>query len=355
MRSVFKLIYKWKWVITATLCFLLLNILPSAFIEKYYARGFFLIIRKVLDNTFGKLPFPAYYLFISFLVFIIAKWFLHFFNEKPQPIAERLRKIFSFTCFLITWFFLFWGFNYGRISLEENLNLNVQPLTETQLIEETKTTIFHLAEIRNKIQHDTNTIPQIVFINEIEGNSRNALNHSLEQFNYPFSNKIRGRFLMDDILLVFSIGGQYLPFIGEGNVDDAVYYSKKPFYLIHEMAHGNGFTEEADCNFLAYVSCIQSTTLSTQYSGELNYLTYLLSELISRNEVEYNKVKLEMPIAIKKDLDTIKEYYKKHTFKSGFVGDLINNIYLKTMGVQDGIKNYDKMILLVYAWKQTNK
>lgn len=355
MKKIFKSIYKWKWIITAIGCFLLLNILPSNFIEKYYARGFFLVIRKLLDNTFGKLPFPSYYLFIAFLIFIITKWFLHFFKEKPQPITERLRKIISFICFLITWFFLFWGFNYGRISLEENLNLNIQPITESQLIEETNTTINHLAEIRNKIQHDTNTIPQIVFINDIENNSRNALNNSLQQFNYPFSNKIRGRFLIDDMLLVVSIGGQYLPFIGEGNVDDAVYYSKKSFYLIHEMAHGNGFTEEADCNFLAYISCIQSNKISIQYSGELNYLTYLLSELKSRNLEEFEKLKLRMPIAIKKDLDTIKEYYKNHTFKSGFIGDVINNVYLKTMGVQDGVKNYDKMILLIYAWKQTKK
>jgi hypothetical protein len=64
------------------------------------------------------------------------------------------------------------------------------------------------------------------------------------------------------MLLDIQYRGHYLPFVGEGNVDDAVYYSKKPFYMIHEMAHGNGFTEETDCNFLAYVSCKQSGNLS---------------------------------------------------------------------------------------------
>lgn len=343
--------YKWKWIITAILCFLLLNVLPSTFIEKYYSTRFFLLIRKLLDNTFGLLPFPSYYIFIAFLLFIIIKWLLHFFKEKPQPISERLRKIISFICFLITWFFVFWGFNYGRISLEQKLEINAQPLTEIQLIEETNGTIEQLAAIRNKIQQDTNAIPQIVFINEIEDNCRIELNNSLQQFNYPYSTKIRGRFVIDDMFLMFSIGGQYLPFIGEGNVDDAVFYSKKPFYLIHEMAHGNGFTQEAECNFLAYISCVQSNKLSMKYSGELNYLSYLLSELKSRNIVEYEKIKTTLPIVIRKDLETIKKYYEEHTLRFSFIGDAMNNIYLKTMGVNDGVKNYDKMVLLIYAWK----
>jgi len=351
----FQKIFKWKWIISALICFLLLNILPVSFIEKYYSNGFFLFIRKFLDNTFGLLPFPSYYVFLAFLLIVILNWFLHFFKEKPQPFLQRLFKIFSFAAFLITWFFVFWGFNYGRISLEEKLNLNIQPLSETALIAETNATIQHISEIRNSIQHDTNNIPQIVFVNNIENNSRSALNHSLEQFGYNYSDKIRGRFVFDDMLLIFSIGGQYLPFIGEGNVDDAVYYSKKPFYVMHEMAHGNGFTQEADCNFLSYISCIRSNNLSIQYSGELNYLSYLLPELRSRNIAAYDSIKAQMPIALRKDLQTIKEYYEKHTFKISFIGDAMNNIYLKIMGVHDGVKNYDKMLLLIYAWKQIDK
>ena len=344
-------LYKFKWIISATFCFVLLNVLPSSFIEKYYSNRFFLLIRELLDNTFGKLPFPAYYIFILFLILIVIKWFLHFFREKPQPLKQRLVKMISFAGFLITWFFVFWGFNYGRISLEDKLNLNIQPLTEIQLINETKVIIQQLENIRNNIQQDTSNMPQIVFINKIENNSRDALNNSLKQYKYSYSSKIRGRFVFDDMFLMFNVGGQYLPFIGEGNVDDAVYFSKKPFYLIHEMAHGNGITGEADCNFLAYISCINSGNLSLQYSGELNYLTYLLNELKNRNLTEYEKIKLNFPVAIRKDLETIKKYYEKHTFKISFAGDIMNNIYLKIMGMQDGVKNYDKMILLVYAWK----
>ncbi len=305
-----------------------------------------------MDNTFGRLPFPSYYFFLLVLLFIILKWFLHFFREKPQPVLQRLFKIVSFAGFMITLFFILWGFNYGRKPMEEKLNLNIQPLTQEQLFTETNATIQQLADIRKMIKKDTNAIPEIVFINNIEQNSRDALDSTLNGFNYAYSSKIRGRFVFEDMFLVFSIGGQYLPFIGEGNVDDAVFYSKKPFYLIHEMAHGNGFTEEAECNFLSYISCTESGNLALEYSGELNYLLYLLSELHSRDEHAYDAVKDFLPAVIKKDLREIKLYNEKHTFKSAFLGDAFNNAYLKMMGVHDGIKNYDRMILLVYAWKQ---
>ncbi len=351
----FQQIRKWKWIILATICFLLLYMLPATFIETYYSNGIFLFVRKLLDNTFGKLPFPSFYLFVGFLLIVVLKWTLHFFREKPQPVLQRLFKVVSFVAFIITLFFMLWGFNYGRVPIEEKLQLSVESITQEKLTEETQATISELTKIRKMLKKDTNSIPQIVFINKIEQNSRDALNITLQQFNYPFSKKIRGRFLLDDMLLVFSIGGHYLPFVGEGNVDDAVYYSKKPFYMIHEMAHGNGFTEEAACNFLSYVSCKQSGNLSLQYSGELNYLLYLLSDLKYRNEAIYDSTKASMPRAIQKDLEEMKQYYLNHTFKTGFLGDAINNSYLKLLGIKDGIKNYDKMVLLVYAWKSKNK
>ncbi len=347
----FQQLRKWKWIITAVFCFALLYMVPAAVFEKYYSNGIFLVVRKLLDNTFGKLPFPSYYLFIAFILIVVLKWFLHFFREKPQPFLQRIFKIASFTGFMIVAFFVLWGFNYGRISLERKINLNIQPLTQEQLVDETKNTITQLTHIRSVIKNDSNSIPQIVFINNIEDNSRNALNASLLQFGYKYSTKIRGRFLYDDMLLVFSIGGQYLPYVGEGNVDDEVFYSRKPFYLIHEMAHGNGFTSEAECNFLAYISCVQSTNLSLQYSGELNYLLYLFSELKSRDEELFASIKNELPRALQKDLTELKLHTEKHTFKTGFLGDIVNNFYLKVLGLQDGVKNYDKMILLVYAWK----
>lgn len=345
---------KWKWIITTVLCYLLLYILPASFIEKYYSDGFFLLVRKVLDNTFGKIPFPVYYLFIGVMLLVILKWFLHFFREKPQPFLQRIFKIASFVGFMITLFFMVWGFNYGRIPVEKKLGLDIQPLTNEQLISETNATVEKLSLIRNKIKKDTTSLPQIIFINKIEDNSRHALNMTLHQYDYAYSEKIRGRFLYDDMLLVFSIGGQYLPYVGEGNVDDAVFYSKKPFYLMHEMAHGNGFTEEADCNFLAYISCVQSNNISLQYSGELNYLLYLFSELRQRDEETFNSTKEKLPKALRNDLRELKQHMEKHTFKSGVIGDVINNAYLKVLGVQDGIRNYDKMVLLVYAWKNKN-
>src|SRR5665647_510742 len=143
-----KNILKWKWIITAILCFLLLKMLPSSYIEQHYSLGIFLSIRKFFDNTFGRLPFPAYYLFIALMLIIVIKWILHFFKEKPQPFTQRLFVVFSFAGFMSTLFFILWGFNYGRIPLEEDLKLNVQPLTEQQLTEEINLTVKQLSEVR---------------------------------------------------------------------------------------------------------------------------------------------------------------------------------------------------------------
>ncbi len=344
-------INNWKWIITTILCFVLLYTLPSSFVEQYYATNLFVKIRKLLDNTFGKLPFSSIYLFLGILLIVFINWFLHFFREKPKPFIVRLLNTFSFFGFLTTLFFILWGFNYGRIPLETKQGLQIKPLNNEQLIAETDTTIANLLLIRKNIKDDTGALPQIVFINKIEDNCRTALNATLQQFYYPYSEKLRTRFILDDMLMLFNVGGQYVPFVGEGGVDDAVFFSKKPFYVIHEMAHGNGFTQEAECSFLAYVSCMNSNNKSFQYSAEFNYLLYLLNELKLRDEQTYTSILEKMPLLLKHDLDAYKIHQEEHTFKTGKIGDVINNLYLKTMGVQDGILNYDKMVLLIYAWK----
>lgn len=347
------IVNKWKWIISSVLCIVLRYTLPATFIEKYYSLGLFKWIRNTFDYTFGKLPFPSYYLFLLFLFVIIIQWILHFFREKPEPFLTRCFKILSFVGFLTTFFFILWGFNYGRISIEQKLNLDVHEISESQLILEIDSTVGKLVASRKSIRNDTNSLPQIVFVNNIEENCSQALNDALSKMNYPTS-KVRGRFVFEDMFLVFGIGGQYLPYIGEGNVDDAVFHSKKPFYLIHEMTHGNGFTEEAECNFMAYVACVQSDKLPLHYSAELNYLLYLLNSLNATNLTAFSTVKNNLPKVITKDLEEIRLYNLKHDFKIAIIGDAINNIYLKLNGVKDGTKNYDKMMLLIYAWKHNN-
>jgi hypothetical protein len=58
-----------------------------------------------------------------------------------------------------------------------------------------------------------------------------------------------------------------------------------------------------------------------------------------------------MPAVIRKDLLELRAYSLRHTFRTGILGEAVNNFYLKMMGVEEGTRNYDKMILLIYSWK----
>lgn len=347
------LIAKWKWVISALVCFLILYLIPDYWIERYYALFLFKYIRKFFDFTFGRLPFPALYLFIGFILIVIIKWLLYFFGDKPLQIRQHIFKALSFAGFMITLFFLLWGFNYGRISLEKKLNLQIEHLSVEEIKGELDATVSALITIRNSIQKDTLPIPQIVFINNIESNCLSSLNAALDQFGYDTAH-VRGRIVFEDMFMVFNVGGMYMPYVGEGNIDEAVYYTKKPFYLIHEMAHGNGFTNESDCNFLAYISGVQSNNLSLQYSAEMNYLLYLMEELRALDEEVYTSSIQEINEVLLYDLRYMKEHYLQHQFKTGFLGELVNNLYLKTLKVKEGTKSYDRMVLLVNAWKRKN-
>ena len=89
----------------------IIKILPPAFIEQNYSRGFYQWVRKFFDNSF-KIAFSCLLsVYFSNFFGIILKWFLHFFKEKPQPFLQRVFVVASFIGFMITLFFVLWGFN----------------------------------------------------------------------------------------------------------------------------------------------------------------------------------------------------------------------------------------------------
>jgi hypothetical protein len=245
-------------------------------------------------------------------------------------------------------FFVLWGFNYGRIPLEHKLQLKIHPLTTTELVSEIDTVSKELVELRLQMEQDTIPIPESEFNYETSANDK--LTYTLHQWNYK-SERVKGRELFTDILLRFDVGGQYMPYTGEADIDKGVYYYSKPFYMLHEMCHANGFCDEASCNFMAYVAATNFNNDGFQYSVKINYLKYLLGDLHAFDSIQYKTILNNFPVLLRYDIDLLRNHALKHTFRSSFIGEAINNVYLKLMGIPEGTRSYNKMVLLVYAWR----
>ncbi len=185
---------------------------------------------------------------------------------------------------------------------------------------------------------------------------RHLLTNVLRNFNYPIPAKVRGRLLFPKgILLRISTAGVYIPFTGEGHIDPGLHHLQLPFVMAHEMSHAYGIGGEGDCNFLAYLSCTSSENSYLKYVGFLYYWRYVAPDYRAYRPEEYKIIWENLPLGIKNDLRAIREEMNKYPDILPAVRDAAYNTYLKAQGIDDGIKNYDRVTMLAHAWHLKTK
>ena len=153
----------------------------------------------------------------------------------------------------------------------------------------------------------------------------------------------------------FSTAGIYIPHAFEGHVDGGMHHIQWPNAIAHEMTHGYGFTDEGECNFIAYLASIQSDDKFIRYSGLISYWRYLISNLKRADRSAFNEIWDKIPLSVRADLADIRIYQNRYPDLIPRIRNAIYNRYLKSHGVKEGLMSYSQIVLLVDAWNRKNQ
>ena len=350
---------RWVWIILAGIM-IILRLIASFFpqvVETVYSRGIFQIIRYFTDFTFALSPIPLLYVFISlFIGWRVYVYFKKKKNPKTSFRSKTINFIFSLSAFIsamIFFFILLWGFNYSRISIEKQLKISPETLTDGELEME-----FHRAadvlfkafsdyeKIRDGDDHD---------LNNLENKMRTEVSKTLRKFGYPTPGRVRARLLKPKgILMRISTAGVYLPWVGECHIDAGLHPIQIPNVMAHEFAHGFGITDEGSCNFIALHTCLNSDNLFYKYSAALSYWKTVASNYKSSNPKKYEQFKAEMPKGIWEDIQAINKNIDQYPDIFPVFRDFFYNSFLKSQGISEGLKNYSRVIKLEVAYQKAN-
>lgn len=349
----------WFWISSGIIAIIIRMVLSDhpEIIEQYYSRGLFPLIRYFLDYTIGLVPFPMIHIFIIGLVAILFIRIRRFFKLPLKWQHRLLTGILGVTTFISGGIFLFlvlWGFNYGRVPLEIQLQLQPQPLTVEELKTELETTAEQLIQLRAAIPNVTEeALTDDYFPSDLEYQLRLALTDWLQQNHYPTPGRMRGRMLYPKgIFLRFSSSGLYFPFTGEGNVDAGLLHLQRPFVLAHELSHGYGFGDEGLCNFLGYMACMNATDPVIRYCGQLGYYRYVASDYLRYYPEEYQRFRANLPIGIPNDLNAINDNLNEYPDIMPRIRYAAYDTYLKAQGIEEGMKNYNRIVMLARAYRE---
>lgn len=337
--------------------------------ESIYSRGIFLGIRFCLDYTVELLPFPLIYLLIVlpflFVLTKIMQWISTRKNKTKKKILFKalfLKALLFCSAFLgaaVFFFYFLWGFNYERLPIEVHLKIKPEPLDIDSIRSETKLAFQMVVQARESIPgvqpSSKNALVHRFLPDNLENKIRTSLEKVLKSMNYPTTGRVRVKKLWPGGLLMrFGASGLYFPFTGEAYFPANLTPVEIPFVMAHEMVHGYGFSREGTANFLAYLTCISSEEAFIKYSGCLVYFSHISADLYRASPNEYNDLNKKMPPGIISD--RVKKYKNWEKYRGWLMdwGEKVYNTYLKSQGVKEGIKSYNRLVVLTAAWRKTN-
>ncbi len=327
-------------------------------VESWYSRNWFQWLRYVNDYTISLSPIPLFYvLLIGIFSYAIYVWF---FRKKTKRNWRQRLVNFGFSTLAVLSalafiFLTFWGFNYARVSVEDQLGMEVVPLDGPDLAQEFEILTKELIDVRNQFgEIDQDHFHQGVFHDQLETDLRSIVIETFQSLGYPTGGKVRARLLRPKgVLLRISTAGFYFPFVNECHVDAGLHPLQIPFVMAHELAHGYGITDEGSCNFFALLACSRSDDLVYRYSGLLLYWRYLAGEYRSYYPEEYKTAYHELLTeAIRGDLRAIRENGKLYPDIFPEFRNLAYSTYLRTQGIEEGMKNYNRVVMLATAWRK---
>ena len=174
-----------------------------------------------------------------------------------QKLGGFTFSLFAFLGGIIFFFLLFWGFNYGRVSVEKQIGLTPKPLKIKELKAELDAQTILITQLRNALPNITDSAINHTFLpRNLENLVREDLKKILSENGFPTPGNVRGRLLKPKgLLLRINTAGVYIPFTAEGHIDAGLHPLQLPYVMAHEMSHGYGFGYEGTCNFWAWLAC----------------------------------------------------------------------------------------------------
>lgn len=330
-------------------------------IEQYYSRMLFPGIRWLIDYLLAWFPIPLIYLFLAALAFFLPRSILRWWRKPHlhawQKALDGLLGTGAFLGGAIFFFFMLWGYNYGRVSIEDQLGLELKPLTFSELKDEFAHETEMIKRLRKTIPGiTTEPVSEDMLPDKLERLLRDELESWLGQHGFSSAGRVRGRYVLPKgIFLRFSSSGLYFPFTGEGHVDAGLHALQKPYVMAHELAHGYGFGDEGTCNFLGYLACIQSENPLIAYIGHLNYWRSLAADYVQYEPEKFREFRESLPLGIQADLDAINEVLRRYPDIMPRFRYYAYDAYLKSQGIHEGIQNYDRVTMLARAWRLSKR
>ncbi len=307
-----------------------------------------------LTELAAVLAFPALIFAIILFVRKIKKS-----KERKKNAVKAVRVLCGFLSFAMFLYMTNHGANFYRLKISELMELDTSPKTADFLLEVCGILADGAKQARGELSVDENGC--VKFENSVFTElSRASSGYEAIVKDYSYLNT--GTWKQKPVLLSYywsytGIVGMYFPFFAECNVNIEQPDFAIPFTASHESAHSRGIAREDECNFLAFLSCINSEYPEFRYSGYMNAFKYCSNALYKYDKEMWKEAYSCCSEGMILDFQSENDYIDRFKGKVWETSTAVNNTFIKVQGVEKGELSYGEvtaLILAYYAGKTEN-
>ncbi len=328
-----------------------------AIIEKYYTLGLYVYISKFLSLLFGWIPFSVGDILYALLAVVVIINIYKTIKGKKLHFKNTLFKIGGFVSIFFFIFHLNWGLNYFRQPVHKTLNFENERYTANELVDFTEKLILKINQVHLTItKNDTLVVENGLKKQEIKEISYNVYKQFQKKYPQFYHENLKAKYSLFSVPLTYMGFAGYLnPFTNEAQVNFLIPKNTYPMVICHELAHQVGIAPESEANFVGYLAATNSDDVYFNYSGYLMAIRFCLFEIYQKDPKKFEVLKIELNKGILKDIQQSEDFWKSYQNWSEKYFKTFYDSFLKANKQKDGIKSYNKVVLLLVNYHKTRE
>lgn len=323
-------------------------------VESSYTSGIYLYISSFLRRLWGSVPFSVGDIWYGFL-FVFALWkaaqrVKKLRKEKLPAFRPKIAwlKTFSFLLLLYIIFNVLWGLNYDRKGIHYQMNFQREAYSKEDVINLNNILLEQVNASKEALVREHIVYPSTedLIIRTTHAFTEAAKKYPFFRYSTPSVKPSLFNFLGN----YFGFSGYYNPFTGEAQINTDIPPFLQPYVNCHEISHQLGYAKENEASFAGYIVATASGDPLFMYSAYFDLFLYANRNLYRTDSVAAKQFLALLHPGVKKDIETLRAYYKKYENPAEPLFRWLYGKYLQANEQPLGMTTYSEVVADVIAW-----
>jgi hypothetical protein len=320
--------------------------IPASWVEFWYSTGAYPRIERVLTPFSNLFPFAILDVLLLIVIPTVVIRITRAVRESwraraLRPLGRTVFRLLATVAALYVAFLALWGLNYRRVRMAERLVLDRTAPTSEQVVRLGVTAVSEMNRLYTQAHE------QLVVGAEWRDSAlRNAfaeVQHALASAADAQPGRLK-RSLLGPYFRWAGVDGMVNPFGLEVIANPDLLPFERPFVAAHEWSHLAGYADEAEANFVGWLTCVRASG-SHQYSGWF-YLYWQISGEV--NAEERGRLNAALADGPRRDVNAVIARLRRGQIPAlQRASWQVYDKYLKANRVEAGVRSYGEVVTLL--------